>query len=227
MKAVEAHLAQELQRQATTLPTASGDLPRVHRLGRRRLLVIRFTTVAAIAVILAATATGVVDLRTGSDTSLVGARFVFEDGYTATPNEATTLLTECLQDHGFDVSLDVSQSDYAITLDNRVVSDAAFEGGMTICEAELRSAGFLLPGDNPDNLAILYAQFEALAECYRAAGIEISDPPDMEEFVDNRQADIATWSPQAEAIRQVGIEATSAADRTCHVPTLEEVRPGE
>jgi len=223
MSTAETRIAQELQRQATMLPPTSGDLPRVHRLGRHRLLVNRIAAVAGVAVLVAVAATGVAALRTGSDTSLVGTRFVFEDGYAATPNETTTLLTECLQDRGLDVSLDVSQSDYAITFD-RVVSDAAFRNGITACEAELRGAGYLLPSDNPENIQVAYAQFEALAECYRAAGIEISDPPDIEEFIDNRQAGIPTWSPQAEAIRQVGIEAASAADRTCHIPTPEEVR---
>jgi hypothetical protein len=88
---------------------------------------------------------------------------------------------------------------------------------------ELRGAGLLLPGDDPEHLLVLYAQYEALAECYRAAGIQVSDPPGPDESVDARRAGIPGWSPQAEAIRRVGVDTATRAERACGIPTPEEI----
>jgi hypothetical protein len=83
-------------------------------------------------------------------------------------------------------------------------------------------AGYLLPGDNPANIEIAYQQYEVLAECYRNAGLEISAAPNLDQFIAARQAGSSGWSPQSEAIRQIGTEATTAAEKACHIPT-----PGE
>jgi DNA-directed RNA polymerase specialized sigma24 family protein len=165
--------------------------------------------------------TGAIALRGGSS-SVVGdgGRIVFEDGYALTPAETTTLLVECLQERG----LDVTESSGGINYDNRNVARSDVEAGVSACEAELRGAGFLLPGDNPENLTVLYLQFEALAECYRSAGIPTSDPPTVDEFIDARQAGIPTWSPQTEAIQHSGVDATTRAEQNCDIPTTEQFR---
>jgi len=218
---IEEQLTQELQRQADSLPATSGDLQRVHRAGRRRLLASRVASTMTVTIVAFLAVTGAIALRGGSS-SVVGdgGRVVFEDGYALTPAETTTLLVECLQDRG----LDVTESSGGIIYDNRNVARSDFEAGVSACETELRGAGFLLPGDNPDNLTVLYLQFEALAECYRNAGIPTSDPPTVDEFIDARQAGIPTWSPQSEAIQHSGVDATTRAEQNCDIPTPEQFR---
>jgi hypothetical protein len=225
MNTLEHQLVDELHRQADRLPPRSGDLERVQRVGGRWLLAARVASVAGVAVMAVAVVAVAAVLRGGADPDRLaaGGHTVFEDGFALTPQETTTQLVDCLQGRG----LDVVQAGDAISYDNRVVSDFDFESSLAACEAELRGAGSLLPGDNPENLRVLYAQFEALAECYRDAGIHVSDAPGLDEFVDARQAGIPAWSPQTEAIRQVGVEDATQAERVCDIPTPEEVLSGQ
>jgi hypothetical protein len=226
MNTLEHELVDELHRQADGLPPRSGDLERVQRVGGRWLLAARVASVAGVAVMAVAFVAATAVLRGGGtdpDGLATGGRTVFEDGYALTPQETTTLLVDCLQGRG----LDVVQVGDAINYDNRVVSELDFETGLAECETGLRGAGFLLPGDNPENLRVLYAQFKALAECYRDAGIQVSDAPGLDEFVDARQTGTPAWSPQTEAIRQVGVDDATRAERVCGIPTPEEIISGK
>lgn len=226
MNTLEDRLAEELGRQADELPDHSGDLERVQRIGGRRVHVQRMASIAGVAAVTIGIVATAVILNPGinrADNVTPGARTVFEDAYALTPYETATLLVECLADHG----LDVAQAGDSIEFDDRAVAPEEFETETAACQAELSGAGFLLPGDNPDDLRILYAQFQALAHCYEGAGIEISDPPLLDEFIDARQQGAPAWSPQTEARHQVGSEAVTEAERTCSIPTPEQLLSGE
>lgn len=223
MNTIEEQLAHELQQEAHDLPAASGDLQRVRLVGRRWLIASRVASITAVAAIAVLAVAGSVALHgKPSEGVAAGGRIVFENGYALTPTETASLLVECLRDRG----LDVTQSSSAIEYDNRIVTDGEFEAAVSVCGAELRGAGFLLPGDNPDHLQVLYAQYVALAECYREAGIQVSDAPTLDDFIDARQAGIPTWSPQGEAIRRSGIDAADQAERGCAIPTPQQFQSG-
>ncbi|MFZ0625852.1 MAG: hypothetical protein WAN34_05090 [Acidimicrobiia bacterium] len=144
---------------------------------------------------------------------------IFDNGYALSEHETATLMVKCLQEQG----LDVTQRGNGIEFDDRIVSESDFEAESQSCRARLRAAGFLLPGDNPDNIKVGYAQYEALADCYRSVGITISEAPPLDQFIDDYQFGTSLWSPQDQAIQQVGRDATQAAENGCHIPTPEEV----
>lgn len=219
MTSMEKQLADELQRQADRVPAASGDSERVHRVGSRRLLVSRVASIAGVAATMFVVIAAAVMLQgRANETGLASSGD--QGSYALSPNETTTMIVDCLQQQG----LDVTQSDNGITNDNRVVTDDEFELEVEECQDRLRRNGFLLPGDNPEHLEVLYAQYQALAECYRGAGIEVSPAPDVNTFIEARQEGASVWSPQMEATRQVGRDEVTQAEKDCAIPTPEQIR---
>jgi len=206
---LERNLAAELERQARAVPSASGNMSEVRQRGHRTHLMVRAFSVAA-AVFVLVGAGAIVFLRGSPVTGpiVVANVHVFDDGFALSPLEEASHIVACLQEQG----LDVTQEGTGITFNNTVVDEAEFEAGVDRCLSELRSAGYLLTGDDPRNIEIAYRQFEVLAECYRSAGIEISAAPDLEEFIAHRTAGSSGWSPQSEAIREVGIDATTEGE---------------
>lgn len=215
---IEEQLADELERQADRVPAASGDLRRVRRVASRRLLVSRVASIAGIAAAMFVVIAAAVMLQGRANETDVASAGV-EGGYALSPNETTTMLVDCLQQQG----LDVTQSGNGITYDNQVVADDEFELGVKECQDSLRRSGFLLPGDNPEHLEVLYVQYQTLAECYRGAGIEISQAPDLDTFIEARQEGASVWSPQTEATRQVARDEVAQAEQGCAIPTPEQV----
>jgi len=221
---LERNLTAELERQARAVPSASGNMSEVKRRGRRDLFILRTISVTA-AILVGAGAVSLLFLQGGSGSGpmIVADVHVFDAGFALSPLEEASHIVACLQEKG----LDVTQEGTGITFDNTVVNEAEFEAGVDMCLSSLRSAGYLLPGDNPANIEIAYQQYEVLAECYRSAGIEISAAPDLNEFIAQRTGRSYGWSPQSEAIREVGIDATTEADRACHIPTPGELGSSE
>jgi len=216
---LETDIVKDMKRLEAALPSASGNLDSVRRRGRRDLFATRVLSIAVVGIVIAAGAIGLTGMdRNVSSPVIVADLHVFDGGFALSPLEEASHLTACLQQKG----LDVIQEGTGISFDNTIVDEAEFEVGIDQCQAELRSAGYLLPGDNPDNIEIAYRQFQVLAECYEGAGISISTPPGLQEFIAARQAGGSGWSPQSEAISQVGQDATAAAEQACHIPT-----PGE
>lgn len=215
---IEEQLTDELQRQADRVPAASGDFQRVRRVGSRRLLASRVASIAGIAATMFVVIAAAVMLQGRASETNVAADGV-EGTYALSPHETSTRLVDCLQERG----LEVTQAENGITYDNRVVSDDEFELGIDECQDDLRRSGFLLPGDNPEHLEVLFAQYQELAECYREAGIDISQAPDLDTFIEARQEGASVWSPQTEAIRQIGREEVTQAEEGCAMPTPEQV----
>lgn len=214
---IEEQLTDELQRQADRVPAASGDFQRVRRVGGRRLIASRVASIAGIAATMFVVIAAAVTLQGRPSETNVAAGGV-EGTYALSPNETSTRLVDCLQQRG----LEVTQSENGITYDNRVVSDDEFELGIEECQDDLRRSGFLLPGDNPEHLEVLFAQYQELAECYRKEGIKISQAPDLDTFIEARQHGASAWSPQTEAIQQVGRDDATQAEDGCAIPTPEE-----
>jgi hypothetical protein len=222
MSTLERRLTDELRRRAGDLPPAMGNLERVRRSGRHRLMASRLASLAvltAVAVVASLALTG----RPATGTPAADGGVVFEDMVALTPFEATTLTVQCILSKG----IAVEQEGWAIHFSAENASTAAYDHALEACHNELRRAGYLLPEDNPEYLRVGYAQYLALAECYRAAGIDVPEAPPLEEFVAARRADIPTWSPQQDAIRIAGLEAAQAAEKGCVLPTPKEVWAGD
>jgi hypothetical protein len=222
MSTLERRLADELRRRAGDLPPAMGNLERVRRAGRLRLMASRLTSLAvltAVAVVASLALTG----RPATGTPAADGGAAVEDLVALTPVEATTLTVQCLRGKG----LVVEQDEEAIQFRGEDATTSMYDEAFQACQNELRRAGYLLPEDNPEYLRVGYAQYLALAECYRAAGIDVPEAPPLEDFVAARRADIPTWSPQQAAIRIAGFDAAMAAEEGCVLPTPEEVWAGD
>jgi hypothetical protein len=222
MNTLERRLAEELQRKAGDLPPAMGNLERVRRAGRHRLMASRLASLAvltAVAVVASLALTG----RPATGTPAADEGVAVEDLVALTPLEATTLTVQCILSKG----IAVEQEGWTIHFSAENASTAAYNQALAVCESELRRAGYLLPGDNPEYLRVGYAQYLALADCYRAAGIPVPEAPPFEDFLAARRADIPSWSPQQDAIRIAGMEAAQEAEKGCVLPTPQEVWGGE
>ncbi len=218
MSTLERHLAEELQRRAGDVPPAMGNLERVRRVGRHRLMASRLASLVVLTAVTVA-ASLVLTGRPATGRPVADGGMAIEDMVALTPLEATTLTVKCLQGKG----IAVVQDDEAIMFAADTVTTSVYDRAVATCENELRGAGYLLPKDNPEYLRVGYVQFLALADCYRAAGILVPDPPSLDAFVAARRAGIPTWSPQQDAIRIAGLEAAQAAEEGCVLPTPEEV----
>lgn len=216
MTKLEERIRESLNAAADSLPE-TGVVTTGRSSWRPRGIVIGTAMAIVVAVVIGGTAMVWNSSIGASDVGAAPA--VFDDGYALSPYEMATLMVKCLQEQG----LDVTQEGNAIGFDDRVVSESDFETTSQACKARLRAAGFLLPEDNPDNLRVLYQQYEALADCYRSAGIEISDAPSVEVFIETYRSGTGSWSPQAEARETVGIETSQAAELGCHIPSAEEI----
>lgn len=192
----------------------------------------RIGGVAALAVLVVATASAVAALQgTPSPTRVAdgGGDPGPQEGYALTPRQNAILLAECMEDRGVEVvrngtgitpAQDPNTSPVPGEASQRSRMDQqVFDETLRACEETLADSGYLLPGDDPAYLTTLYTQFAALARCYRSAGIAVSDPPDIADFIATRREGDHGWSPQQEAERLAGVAAAREAEKHCDVPS--------
>ena len=102
----------------------------------------------------------------------------------------TRLTVQCLQDHGFPVTL-VPPGDGISFLSVPHSQNQLAQQHLEACHAGLNLPEFEWP--SPEQIEVMYRYYVALRECLIAEGYTVSEPPSLDQYIDSFTT--GPWSP--------------------------------